>query len=141
MARKSKLLIDPRQAAFTEAYLSPQSPTYANAYQSALIAGYAEEYAKTITAQQPQWLSETISRLIPTEEEVIAGIKRETDYGLGINEKNSAMAAQTRLKAWELLGKTRRIKAFDTSSTNTFNGDIHISLGLPKPKDREVIEL
>lgn len=85
-------------------YMHPQSPTYGNAYRSALEVGYSESYALTITDKAP-WLSEIIGNDSQvTVEEVIAGLKAETQFKDG-----KASGAFVRLRAWELIGKHKKM--------------------------------
>ena len=128
--KRTGLQLDPKQARFVQNYLDPMSPTYANIYQSGLSAGYSPSYSQSIMALNPKWIQDLKDKVIPSEVEIIQGIKAETTYGLKEGEKNTAMSAQTRLKAYELLGKTRKIDIFaDGRANNSFTGDIHITLG------------
>ncbi len=91
--------LNPQQSDFMKRYLLPDSETYRNAYASAKAAGYSETYAKSITDQAP-WLSEILGKTEDvTVDEIIAGIKAETQTDRSAD----------RLKAWELLGKHKKM--------------------------------
>lgn len=145
MSRKSIALYEPKQNAFERYYLDPMSSTYGNSAASARKAGYAESYATSLIALKPKWFIQMRERVLPDEIDIINGIKRETHYGLRDGEKDTAMAAQTRLKAYELIGKTRKVDAFaDGRQANHYSGDIHITLGNPDkplPANSQVIDI
>lgn len=87
-----------RQLNFTTYYMDTSSSTYSNALKSALKAGYSQQYAEKITSTMPKWLSENIGNNdTVTIDEIIQGIKAETQ-----SEK-----ASDRLRAWELLAKSK----------------------------------
>lgn len=139
MAKQELSIRDPKHSLFAQHYLDPMKKTFGNVKGSALAAGFAENYADQLSAKNPKWLQETVQRVIPSEVDLIAGMKRETTYGLKEGEKDTAMAAQTRLKALELIGKTRKVDAFaDSRQAPTFTGDIQITFGAQPP--RKIIE-
>lgn len=142
---RAEMKLDPKKADFERYYLDPMSPTYGNCSASARRAGYSNSYSLALIVQKPKWFTEMRERVLPDEVDIINGIKRETHYGLRDGEKDTAMAAQTRLKAYELIGKTRKVDAFaDGRSNNSFSGDIHITLGNPDkplPANSQVIDL
>src|SRR5512139_2211984 len=47
---RSRLALQPRQAAFVKNYTDRKSPTFGNALQSAVKAGYSRDFANRITA-------------------------------------------------------------------------------------------
>lgn len=129
--KANKPRLTPQQTAYLQAYLDPTSPTFANSYRSAKSVGFAEEYSQNLITQQPKWLSQSINSILPSEIDIISKINRETDYGLKQGQRDTAMAAQTRLKALELLGKTKRTPVFENPRDNvTLNKIDHITISL-----------
>jgi hypothetical protein len=103
--------LNPQQLDFLARYMKPDSQTYGNAQASALAAGYSESYATDILQQAP-WLKEILGddETLVTVKEIVLGIKAET----------TGEHAKDRLKAWELLGKTKRL--FVDRTDHTTNG-------------------
>lgn len=91
-------ILTPQQIEFLTFYTDPKSETYSNARQSAIKAKYSEEYASNITSLLPKWLSDVIGTDVAVGE-IVEGIKKET-----VTDKSS-----DRLKAWELLGKYKKM--------------------------------
>lgn len=93
------MALKPQQVAFLENFSNPESDTYSSYRGSALKAGYSETYANNIGGQLPQWLSDFMGINDVAVKEIVEGIKKET-----VAEKPFE-----RLKAWELLGKYKRM--------------------------------
>jgi hypothetical protein len=109
-------VLDDRQLNFLKYCFDPESETYRNALQSGLRAGYSQEYSENITHLMPKWLSESIGTTDVEVSEIIAGIKAET-----VGEK-----ATDRLKAWELLGKYKKMFTDRVEHTGDSGGPIFI---------------
>lgn len=109
-------VLQDRQLNFLKYCFDPESETYRNALQSGLRAGYSQEYSENITHLMPNWLSESIGRTDVEVSEIIAGIKAET-----VGEK-----AGDRLKAWELLGKYKKMFTEKVEHTGENGGPIFI---------------
>lgn len=77
MPKKTKEVLDPRQALFLEYYLKPQSPTFSNIYQSAIKAGYSETYADNMRAKTLEWVSGNVG--LVTKDELVTKAKRNLD--------------------------------------------------------------
>lgn len=92
----------PQQNLFMQKWLDPKSPTFSNAYQSAIEAGYSTYYAQQITSRKSaqNWITEYVRSNVMTDEHVRQGIQE-----LAIKASNSRSPDDTRLKAYELLGK------------------------------------
>jgi len=90
-----------RQRKFLQFWLDPKSETYDDCYNSALLAGYSESYARCIAHYGREWRDAALKKAdeLVTVEEITLGIKAETK-----GKKPTA-----RLKAWELLGKNKKM--------------------------------
>lgn len=103
----AKAALNPKQMDFLARYMKPESPTYGKAQESAIAAGYAPGYAKNIVQQAPWFVNIRETNEIVTVDEIIHGIKAET----------KAEHPKDRLKAWELLGKTKKLFVDRTEAT------------------------
>ncbi len=92
----------PQQNKFMECWLTPSSPTFSNAYRSAIEAGYSPHYAAQIisTKSTQKWITDYMRNNIMNEEHVRQGIQE-----LALKANDSRSPDDTRLKAYELLGK------------------------------------
>lgn len=102
--------LNKKQRLFLEYWITPESETFANAYRSALKAGFAPKYALNITSANPKWLLENIDKMDLHPEHIKQGIQR-----IATGEINSRSVDDTRLKAYELLG---RYAGIDQKQTN-----------------------
>lgn len=92
----------PKQQLFIEYWLTPTSETFGNSYRSALKAGFKSTYAYNIMNVTPKWLLSSIDRLDMQDEHIKAGIQQ-----IALAAPNSRSPDDTRLKAYETLGKIR----------------------------------
>lgn len=88
MTKKSKELLDPRQALFLEYYLKPQSPTFSNIYKSALKAGYSETYADNMRAKTLEWVSGNVGEV--TKDELVKKAKKVLNKSLDSEDEKIA---------------------------------------------------
>ena len=96
----------PIQHAFMDYWINPTSTSFGNAYESAIRAGYSSKYANQLTAPivNNKWILEYKRKLEFTPEHIIQGIQE-----LALNAENSRSPDDTRLKAYETLGKIHGI--------------------------------
>lgn len=126
----------PQQLKFMEAWLTPTSPTFGNAYQSALEAGYNDKYARTIVSDSTdnKWISEFMNKTEFTEHHILQGIQEI--YSNPEVYNNAKSPADTRLKALEVLGKSKGM--FKDNNRTTVNIVQPILAGQSyKPTDTE----
>lgn len=126
----------PQQLLFMEAWLTPTSPTFGNAYQSAIKAGYSDIYARQITsgATDNKWLREFANKIDFTEYHIQQGIQEI--YSNPEVYNNARSPADTRLKALEVLGKSKGM--FKDNNRTTVNIVQPILAGQSyKPTDTE----
>lgn len=110
-ARKLKngpRIFDARQTKFIQAFLAIDSPTRGNVVQSGIVAGYSPKYAARLNdpGHGEAWIAEVLQTAGGTDLEltvdmIVRGIYKETT-----NEK-----PEVRLRAWELLGKHKKMFA------------------------------
>src|ERR1039458_2316228 len=98
--KKFKWLAKKKQIAFMDAFLQPSSKTFGNAYQSALSVGYSHHYAKHMLSFKQAWIAEYMNRIEYDSANIKMGIQE-----LSKDAPNSRSPDDTRLKAYELLGK------------------------------------
>lgn len=121
----------PQQNLFMEYWLSPKidgkpNPTFSNAYQSAIKAGYSPKYANQIISRKSaqNWINDYVRNNVMDIEHVRQGIQ---DLALNTYDlKDSRSPADTRLKAYELLGKAT---GFLNEKGNTTNVIVQPILG------------
>lgn len=106
--------LKPKQKATLMNWLTPASETYGNLYASCIKAGFRPSYALNISHLKPSWLSESIEQVDFNPQHIKAGIQQ-----LAIAAPNSRSPDDTRLKAYEMLGKITGI--IDNKNGNTTN--------------------
>lgn len=120
--------LQPKQKLTVENWLTPSSPTFGNLYKSALMAGFKESYAINISNRNPEWLSSIVDKTALDPEHIKQGIQQ-----LAINAPNSRSPDDTRLKAYELLG---RYSGLDNKNNNTTINIVQpILAGASQPKN------
>ena len=109
----------PQQLLFMESWLTPTSPTFGNAYQSALKAGYNDKYARIIVSDSTnnKWISEFMNKTEFTEDHILQGIQEI--YSNPEVYNNARSPADTRLKALEVMGKSKGM--FKDNNRTTVN--------------------
>lgn len=98
IAKRKRLT--PKQAKTIEYWLNPDSETFGNLYKSSLKAGFAETYSRNLAHLNPSWLSEHIDIQQLDQEHIKQGVQR-----IATGDINSRSVDDTRLKAYELLGR------------------------------------
>lgn len=92
--------LKPKQRLTLEYWLNPESETFGNLYQSCVKAKFAPKYALNISHLNPKWLSETLEQVELRPEHIKQGIQK-----IATGDINSKSVDDTRLKAYELLGR------------------------------------
>lgn len=93
-------------------WLTPTSETFGNVYQSGLKAGFSPSYSKNITNLAPNWISEYMEKLELHPEHIKQGIQK-----IATGDINSKSVDDTRLKAYELLGRYAGMDAKQSTIT------------------------
>lgn len=118
--------LKPKQRRVLEAYLNPKSDTFGNLYKSCIKAGFSNSYALNIAHLNPSWLSESIEQTHLLSDHIKQGVQK-----IATGEINSKSVDDTRLKAYEMLGKWAGMD----KSTNTNITIVQPILGgVTKPK-------
>lgn len=127
--------LQPKQRLTIEYWLDPASETFGNLYKSCLKAGFARTYALNVSNLNPNWLSETIEQVELKPEHIKQGITR-----IATGDINSKSVDDTRLKAYELLG---RYAGIDNKGTTTNITLVQPILGRRsiKPTERNVVDI
>lgn len=130
--------LKPKQKAALENWLETGSETFGNLYASCIEAGFRPSYALNISHLRPSWLSEAIDQADFEAKHIKAGIQQ-----LATAAPNSRSPDDTRLKAYELLGKITGI--IDNKNGNTTNVIVQPILGgrskETNPKEEKVIDI
>lgn len=108
-----------KQLDFMERWLSPTSLTYANVMQSAIAAGYSKSYAEKILTFDNLWISEYMKRVGMTPGHIKMGVQE-----IAQDAPNSKSPDDTRLKAFEILGKMEGM-------IDTKNGPVTVNVVQP----------
>ena len=112
--KKYKWKGNKKQRDFIRYWTDPSSETFGNAYRSGIKAGFAHSYSMNITNLAPSWLSESIEKIELDPFHIKQGITK-----IATGEINSRSVDDTRLKAYELLGKYAGLD--NSSKGNTTN--------------------
>ena len=125
--------LKPKQRLTLDYWLTPTSETFGNLYQSCVKAGFAPKYALNISHLNPLWLSETLEQVELRPEHIKQGVTK-----IATGEINSRSVDDTRLKAYELLGRYAGID----NNKNTTNITLvqPILAGASVPEKRPIID-
>lgn len=123
------LRLKPKQKLTIKYWTDEQSETFGNLYQSAVKAGFRRTYALKLLSNRPLWLSETVmANYEPAQ--IKQGIQN-----IAKAAPNSRSPDDTRLKAFELLGKIAGM--IDTKGNTT---NVIVQPILNGESTREVID-
>lgn len=92
--------LKPKQQLALDYWMNSDSDTFGNLYKSCLKAGFRPSYALNIANLNPSWLSENIDLQLLNPEHIKQGVQR-----IATGDINSRSVDDTRLKAYELLGR------------------------------------
>jgi len=98
--KKRAKRLKPKQQLALDYWMNSDSDTFGNLYKSCLKAGFRPSYALNIANLNPSWLSENIDLQQLNPEHIKQGVQR-----IATGEINSRSVDDTRLKAYELLGR------------------------------------
>jgi phage terminase small subunit len=122
--------LTPKQAMFVKEYVKDL-----NAKQAAIRAGYSEKTAKEIGCEN--LTKPNVAEAVRLEmEKRTEAVEIEADFILkGIRDiaVNGEEQTKDRLKAYELLGKYKKL--FTDKVESEVSGDINIQLNVPRPKE------
>lgn len=98
--KKRAKRLKPKQQLALDYWMNSDSDTFGNLYKSCLKAGFRPSYALNIANLNPNWLSENIDLQQLNPEHIKQGVQR-----IATGDINSRSVDDTRLKAYELLGR------------------------------------